>query len=667
MKTAQLRFRFPNVKRAPAVPGPSVGIDDFFPEEESNRLAHIESYNKHLFRPNTYLHKWWARRSGTTFRYMLKQLVPQDEARDYYAPGGLEGMTILDPMMGGGTTLHEAIRLGANVLGYDIDPIPVLQVRATLSDLSLKEKESMFAYFLKGLENKLCRYFRTTCPLCENHSQTQFVLYGVRKHKGNDEVIVVDSFVLRVEGDGQERNLKEFYPDGIVAIGRRKRTIMDRSEARGCGINGKSADLHQVPYPERYVPLVIVGNCLEHGSFMKGFDQGDMRTLQLARRCLARMCQSMSEHFLIPAGPKSDDLLGRGIRSFTEVFSCRQLIYLYEAKRLLQAIPDTHRLWIALLVSTSMEFNSMLCGYKGAEKRRPGAIRHVFSHHAYSFPYTALENNPVFPIATSGTLRRIFNDRILRAGQWARMPIERRPASSRWEKVAIHGESDIGHEVSSIAEFAGRTKRFLVAQMDSSRIPIGDCSVDFVVTDPPYFDSVQYSDLSHFFRCWLSWYLPDAANWHYLTSSSAVAESNLAEGKFGTVLARIWKECSRVLARPHGRLIFTYHHWRASAWAQLSIALARARFQLENVYTVHSENPISVHIRHLRALKHDSILVLRPSDAPGSRLWQRPEICHIEDSRAFCKACGQILGWVLQSNLDNARIVDIWNEHLGGA
>lgn len=30
-------------------------------------------------------------------------------------------------MMGGGTILHEAIRLGANVIGYDIDPIPVLQ------------------------------------------------------------------------------------------------------------------------------------------------------------------------------------------------------------------------------------------------------------------------------------------------------------------------------------------------------------------------------------------------------------------------------------------------------------------------------------------------------------------------------------------------------------
>src|SRR5437762_13241399 len=104
-------------------PPTRVPIDESFPEEAANELAKLESYNKNLFRPNTYLHKWWARRSGVTFRFILKQLVPDAARRDYYAPGGLEGITVLDPMMGGGTTLHEAIRLGANVIGYDLDPI----------------------------------------------------------------------------------------------------------------------------------------------------------------------------------------------------------------------------------------------------------------------------------------------------------------------------------------------------------------------------------------------------------------------------------------------------------------------------------------------------------------------------------------------------------------
>src|SRR2546423_15045246 len=93
-------------KRKCQPPPDIVPIDESFPEAEANELAKLESYNKNLFRPNTYLHKWWARRSGVTFRYILKQLVSDAERRDYYAPGGLEGITILDPMMGGGTTLH---------------------------------------------------------------------------------------------------------------------------------------------------------------------------------------------------------------------------------------------------------------------------------------------------------------------------------------------------------------------------------------------------------------------------------------------------------------------------------------------------------------------------------------------------------------------------------
>ena len=102
----------------------------------ANQLSQIEAFNKHLFRPNTYLHKWWARRCGSTFRLILKQFVPTVGRRDYYAAGGLEGKIVLDPMMGGGTTLHEAIRLGANVIGADVDPIPVVQTRASLTQIA---------------------------------------------------------------------------------------------------------------------------------------------------------------------------------------------------------------------------------------------------------------------------------------------------------------------------------------------------------------------------------------------------------------------------------------------------------------------------------------------------------------------------------------------------
>jgi putative DNA methylase len=130
----------------------SLEIDNSFPEKFVDELSRREVFNKHLFRPNTYLHKWWARRCGSTFRAILKQFVPNSERRDYYTPGGLEGKTVLDPMMGGGTTLHEAIRLGANVIGVDIDLIPVVQARTAPTQAALADIQAAFCWLFTDVE-----------------------------------------------------------------------------------------------------------------------------------------------------------------------------------------------------------------------------------------------------------------------------------------------------------------------------------------------------------------------------------------------------------------------------------------------------------------------------------------------------------------------------------
>ncbi len=90
----------------------NIPIDATFDETFADELARLETYNKHIYRPNTYLHKWWARRCGSTFRLILKALAADEAQRDFYTAGGLAGKIVLDPMMGGGTTMHEAIRLG---------------------------------------------------------------------------------------------------------------------------------------------------------------------------------------------------------------------------------------------------------------------------------------------------------------------------------------------------------------------------------------------------------------------------------------------------------------------------------------------------------------------------------------------------------------------------
>lgn len=645
----------------------SLTIDRAFPESFVDELSRQEVFNKHLFRPNTYLHKWWARRCGSTFRAILKQFVPTSERRDYYAPGGLEGRIVFDPMMGGGTTLHEAIRLGANVIGADIDPIPVVQARATLTQASLAGLRTAFGQFFDELYDALGCYFQTECPICLQTVDTQYTLYGLRKHCICGEVVQIDQYDLRHEANRKIRiwpNNWEITDNLTVPTVPNKAIRLITKEEKSCPACGREyEETLDLPYFARYVPIAIVAVCAEHGLFFRSPSEQDLARIAQAEKQRNQLDFHPLENFEVKDGPKSGDLLKRNIRSYLDLFSSRQLLYLDRAVQRLHDYVGITKLNLGLLVSTSLEFNSMLCGYKGWSKRRPGAIRHVFALHAYSFPYTALENNPVNPNRTSGNLQLLFRDRIQRGRKWSTSPVERKIGHDGKSKlVTILGETDSGTEVFDQAGLDGGRQRFWLIHGDSRALPIASHSVDLVVTDPPYYDSVQYSDLATFFRVWLARLLPNEANWTYDQTHSAVATKGIDDGSFMTILSGIFAECARVLQEHTGRLVFTFHHWDPNAWAELTIALKMASLRLMNAYVVFSENPISVHIRSLNAIKHDSILVFALDGEGTTGSWPAIEAIDSSDSEIFCRHCSAALGWLLESDHSDAEIRTIWQE-----
>jgi len=639
----------------------SPAIDHAFPETFANELSRSEAFNKHLFRPNTYLHKWWARRCGSTFRTILKQFVADPERRDYYAPGGLEGQIVLDPMMGGGTTLHEAIRLGASVIGADIDPIPVVQARASLTQVALADLRAAFERFLADLVQRIGSYFQTECPTCGQTVDSQYTLHGARKQCACGEVVQIDQYELRHEGDRIIRIWPDTWAitDGADAPpGPAKPARLILKGETICPVcQQKYLNLLDEPFYARYVPVAVVGQGPQHGLFFRAPGAADLTRIREANELRAGLDWGPVEGFAVQDGPKSGDLLTRNVHSYLDVFSSRQLLYLHHAIQLLRGYQGAVRLNLALLVSTSLEFNALLCGYKGWSKRRPGAIRHVFALHAYAFQYTVAENNPVNRERASGNLQQLFRDRIERGRKWATAPVERMiDQDGKAHRVTIRGEVDGGVEVLDQAALAGRRQAFWLIHGDSRRLPIESQSVDIIVTDPPYYDNVQYSDLATFFRVWLARLLPDEANWTYDESRSAVAtQATNGDSSFMAALAGIFAECGRTLKRGNGRLVFTFHHWDPNAWAELTIALQQAGFRLVNAHVVFSENPISSHIQNLKALTHDTILVLAmDGDNYMAQRWSPPETIATNDSETFCRQCGAALGWLLESGAGRA-------------
>ena len=640
-------------------------IDTHFDVELADKLAHYETFNKHYYRPNTYLHKWWARRCGTTFRLILKHLVTAPDQQDFYTPKGLEGKIILDPMMGGGTTLHEALRLGANVVGVDLDPIPILQARATLTSTALPELERAYAQFTKTMRSELAGYFMTTCPHCLTAAESWYVLYGARRHCACREVLMVDSYLLRQETDGSQISLCPYCKELIFGTTHcacadgRVATIIERGTSSCPQCNEPYLEDFERPYYARYEPLVVVGHCPQHKLFLRSMDQTALLAIQKANVQRADS-PFQPQDFIIESGQKSINLRRRGIHSYLDLFSSRQLLVLEKAiKYLPQA--EQLRLNLALLLSTSLEFNSMLCGYKGKNQRRPGAIRHAFARHAYSFPYTALENNPLYTRKASGTWQKLFHSRIRRGRSWAVQPRERDLAQSKSTFIDIVGEVDQGHEVVDFNQLREGSQRFLLNQGSAAALNLPDASVDAIVTDPPYFDSVQYSDLSAYFRVWLRQMLPDQAQWVFNETDSAVdPHNNDQASRYAELIDQIFRECCRVLHKPDGRLIFTYHHWNPKAWAALTIGLHGAGFTLLNRAVVHSENPISVHIANMNALTHDAILVLAPRQNIKTSKWEKLPKINTTSSAQFSSDCATLLGWMLDSDLSPEEIRSYW-------
>lgn len=644
-----------------------IPIDNGFEVDFVNAIAEKEAFNKHLYRPNTYLHKWWARRSGTTFRAILKQLVSDPLLRDFYSPGGLEGKIILDPMMGGGTTLHEAIRLGANVIGADIDPIPVLQARATLTDVRIEDIREDFSRLMQSLREELGHYYQAFCPVCARACYQRFVLYGLKKVCDCGEALFIDSYELRHNHDGSVIHISPDTYDVLINGEVYSQTDQPYSyplytkTTRRCPHGHAFTELTDIPYYQRYVPIAVVGECPNHGLFFSAIQSSDLDSIRHADKHRSSLPFSESE-FKIVAGPKSGDLVKRGIKSYLDLFSSRQLLFLHHAIIHNRALDHVSQLKLGLLISTSLEFNSMLCGYKGGARSRPGAIRHTFAQHAYSFPYTALENNPLHPSRSSGTLNNLFESRIVSGYQWARMPLERDIRNSKVTTVPIRGELDVGHEYKSYADLETLTRRFLLLQGSSSTLPLPDESIDHIVTDPPYFDSVQYGDLAAYFHVWLRRLLPAEAKWDYALEDSAIDQQKNGNGQFEYVLGNIFLECNRVLRSEGGRLIFTYHHWNPKGWAALTIALQRAGFSLVNRYVIHAENPSSVHIANQNALIHDVILVLGKSGTFSPSSWTPPSTIKTRDSRQFCELCGTLIGYLLNTTNSEDEIRKVWME-----
>ena len=115
--------------------------------------------------------------------------------------------------------------------------------------------------------------------------------------------------------------------------------------------------------------------------------------------------------------------------------------------------------------------------------------------------------------------------------------------------------------------------------------------MDLVLTDPPFFDNVHYSELADFFYAWQQLTPRGFINGN--TSTRVKDEvQDTDSGRFAVKLRAVFLECNRVL-KQEGLLVFTYHHSRDEGWTALAEAVLGAGFFVVNAHPLKSEMSVA--------------------------------------------------------------------------
>jgi putative DNA methylase len=154
---------------------PKTCLEVDFPIIPINQIAAIET---NAGKPIYQMSKWWARRRSSVFRSMLlaaAMKAPEDESKAakavweaYYSNhqkrGTLRHLNVVDPFMGGGTTIVEGVRLGMQMYGMDLNPVAWFVVKNELAQVDIEEVKRLLADIEAEVKPQIMPYYACDGP-----------------------------------------------------------------------------------------------------------------------------------------------------------------------------------------------------------------------------------------------------------------------------------------------------------------------------------------------------------------------------------------------------------------------------------------------------------------------------------------------------------------------
>ena len=532
-------------------------------------------------RPPSTLFRWWARRPYELVGALL------DAGQEL----STEPLAVSDPFSGGCTVALEASLRGYRAHAQDLNPWPLMGMDVALGG------ESAEAIRAEG--TRMLSYLRTNCTdyraHCSSHEHSEvLVAFWVRKLNCPQCLSSCYSYPYGLVSLASRASGESFGYFGCIECGDVSKLSVEENAGpcRTCQRNLYPAKSSLMRNREQLCPHCSVR--------FNAFDYQDHGwKLSLVQRKCLRSDGSHEVHFDYPSrddlphvcdyeipdalaqpiqvGIETNILRRAGFQTWGDLYPPRQMRVLLRAVEYARQIDDRAvRRHVLLAICGAAETPGFLVRW---DRYYPKAFL-ATDNHRFAPVGVAAELNP---LATQG------RGTLVRRMELARMAVE-------WNKGSGHAQK--------------RTHGSIAFNVGSSiRQPIDSDTIDLVLTDPPYFGDIQYSELSTPLLIW-------AETVGLLESGEKVDPFEevvinrllqLDGNHYRQTLETIFRECVRTMK--HGaRLVMTFNNRDLRAWYALGLALRKAGLWIYALAPVVSESKNDHSKKAQRAFTRDLVI-----------------------------------------------------------
>ncbi|MCD6411648.1 MAG: DUF1156 domain-containing protein [Thermoplasmata archaeon] len=647
-------------------------IEESFPVKEVSEHSAREKNIRHGHIST--LHIWWARRplaSSRATSYAALIPAPKDidewekkrqfiielckwenslnstiiekARKDILEANGGKPPRVLDPFAGGGSIPLEALRLGCETYAGEYNPVAVLILKCTLEypqqygEKLVKDVKKWGEWVLQEAKKEIGRFYppdksgyfgegEGAIPVgyiwartikCENPScnaeiplMRQFWL----AKKSNKKVALYPyvegkEVKFKIVGDGYEKMPSGFDPSkgtvkGAVATCPVCGHVIEAKNVRKQFQEGKAG--------QRMI-AVVLHDKKRKGKFYRIATEEDMKAYREAEKYLEEKRQKLMQEWGIDPVPdeeldwnclKQRDVMRYGMTKWSDLFNSRQklaLITFTEKVRLAyrkmieggydEEYAKAVVSYLGLTLNRLADKNATLVVYNVVGEK----IEHVFGRQALPMAWDYVELN----VLSGGN------------GDWK--------AHHDWILNVLSHLSQI-----PLVHIEEDEKISRVTQASATELFYPDNYFDAVFTDPPYYDNVNYAELSDFFYVWLKRTIGDLHPELFITPltpktkeivSNPVRHGNSERAKkfFEDMLKKTFQEIYRIL-KPNGIATIVYAHKTTEGWETVINALLDSGLVVTASWPIHTEMKSRLLAKESAALASSIYIVARKKE-----------------------------------------------------